>query len=69
MFYDVPAVLKGSVEMEIISLYKAVYSDTLRFNFLPQTDFHVENLNFIWLCEWVSDGCSVVSNSLWPYGL
>ena len=51
MFYDVPAVLKGSVEMEIISLYKAVYSDTPRFNFLPQTDFHVENLNFIWLCE------------------
>ena len=49
MFYDVPAVLKGSMEMKIISLCKAVYSDNPRFNFLPQKDFHVENLFFLLL--------------------
>ena len=54
MFYDVPAVLKGSMEMKIISLCKAVYSDNPRFNFLPQTDFHVENL-FFFLFGYVSE--------------
>ena len=36
---------------------------------LPEDNIGEYLCAFEWVSEWVSEHCSVVSNSLWPYGL